>query len=265
MKLLTEKDDASINDQSTIYSKKMTRAGRNQSSGIPSHKFTKQNLMPAKNQYHSISTLNNFLSSKYDHYTREYTEFFLKQLTKFEEKIEEHRREIALNALSEKRTGASSTVVTSIAPPSDDDTSTKKTAEQLQKEEDEQKKALEARKFPSFAYLRKMGVNNFKPSIHHKVQSGHKVFNILNDPLIAQIEHQVDCQWEGGVVPKFNKSAAAAQRKIRDFDTDQEVKKVSVNLFKFTPKKESSNKIILGKLTTGDFTPRSTNTNRHKL
>ena len=60
-----------------------------------------------------------------------------------------------------------------------------------------------------------MGISNFKPSIHHKVQCGHRVFNILNDPLIALIQAQVDCQWEGGAPPKFSKTETA---KVRDFD-----------------------------------------------
>lgn len=78
-----------------------------------------------------------------------------------------------------------------------------------------------------------MGVKNFKPSLNHKVQSGHKVFNILNDPLIALIQHQVDCQWEGGVVPKFSKTA---MRKLRDLGIagEQDTTKVSSNLFKFS-------------------------------
>ena len=67
---------------------------------------------------------------------------------------------------------------------------------------------LESKKFPSMGYLRKMGVKNFKPSIHHKVQSGHKVFNILNNPTIATIEPKINCAWEHGGPPKFHKTTA---------------------------------------------------------
>ena len=43
-----------------------------------------------------------------------------------------------------------------------------------------------------------MGVKNFKPSIHHKVQSAHKVYNIMNDPFIAGVSHRVESGWENG-------------------------------------------------------------------
>jgi len=64
---------------------------------------------------------------------------------------------------------------------------------------------LESKKFPTMGYLRKMGVD-FKPSLMHKVLCGHKVFNIMNDPVIAAISPRIDCTWEGGAPPKFKKA-----------------------------------------------------------
>jgi len=60
-----------------------------------------------------------------------------------------------------------------------------------------------------------MGVKNFKPSIHHKMQSGHKVFNILNDPMIALVSPRIQCEWEGGAPPRFNKHL---QKKFQDLE-----------------------------------------------
>ena len=79
-----------------------------------------------------------------------------------------------------------------------------KTQDQIKKELEENQRALESKKFPSLAYMRKMGINNFKPSIHHKVQSGHKVFNILNDPMIALVSPRIECQWENGMPPRIS-------------------------------------------------------------
>ncbi len=70
---------------------------------------------------------------------------------------------------------------------------------------------LESKKFPSLGYLRSMGVD-FKPSLNHKVQSGHKVFNILNSPIIATIAPKIDCVWENGGPPKFHKTAALVKK-----------------------------------------------------
>ena len=64
-----------------------------------------------------------------------------------------------------------------------------------------------------------MGVTNFKTSIHHKVQSGHKVFNILNDPVIATVSPRIECTWEGGSPPKWSKSYA---KKIKDLAEKEE-------------------------------------------
>ena len=57
-----------------------------------------------------------------------------------------------------------------------------------------------------------MGVSNFKPSIHHKVQSGHKVFNILNNPMIALASPRIECQWANGMPPRPQK----LNRKLQD-------------------------------------------------
>lgn len=140
MKLLTEKDDLSINDQSTIYSKKMRRNGQTSLSGVGGLKFTKQALMPTVGKYHKNGSLDKFLSSKYDLYTREYTNFFLYKLINFEENLEEHRREIQLNILSEKRTGGNNSNVVSLATETD---TSKKTSEQQKEAEEKQKIALE--------------------------------------------------------------------------------------------------------------------------
>ena len=63
--------------------------------------------------------------------------------------------------------------------------------------------------------MRKMGINNFKPSIHHKVQSGHKVFNILNDPMIALVSPRIECQWENGMPPRIPANKRL-NRKLQD-------------------------------------------------
>ena len=60
--------------------------------------------------------------------------------------------------------------------------------------------------------MRKMGISNFKPSIHHKVQSGHKVFNILNNPMIALASPRIECQWVNGMPPRPPK----LNRKLQD-------------------------------------------------
>ena len=142
MKLFTERDDASINDASTIYSKKRRRGESGNMSAVAALKFTKQSLMPPKNKYHKIGALDSFLSSKYDRYIREYSDYFIKELQQFEEKLEEHRREFQLNILSEKRSGGNATAngvgvpqVKKLDSKATD--SAKKTAEQLMKEEEE--------------------------------------------------------------------------------------------------------------------------------
>ena len=122
------------------------------------------------------------------------------------------KREIQLNTLAEKRTQNSSHAVTSPGSKVQTKEEAQKTAEQLKKEEDENQKALESKKFPSMGYLRKMGVSNFKPSIHHKVQSGHKVFNILNNPMIALASPRIECQWANGMPPRPPK----LNRKLQD-------------------------------------------------
>lgn len=82
----------------------MRRGGQASLSGV-GMKSMRQILSPQGVKYHKMGSLDKFLQSKYDLYTRDYTNFFLKKLTTFEESLEEHRREIQLNILSEKRTG----------------------------------------------------------------------------------------------------------------------------------------------------------------
>ena len=60
-----------------------------------------------------------------------------------------------------------------------------------------------------------MGVKNFKPSLRHKVQVGHKIFNIMDDPKIALIAPKVECKWKSGAPPRFDKHMA---KKLKDLD-----------------------------------------------
>lgn len=73
--------------------------------------MTKRDLVPA-NKHHKLRSLDDFLNSRFDHYAREYGEFFQKEITRFEEKLESLKREIQLNSLAEKRTQSSSHAVT---------------------------------------------------------------------------------------------------------------------------------------------------------
>ena len=118
-----------------------------------------------------------------------------------------------MNTLAEKRTQGNQSSVPNNPMTNDPSQLNSLDADKLQQELDANAIAIESKKFPSLAYLRKMGVNSFKPSIHHKVQSGHKVFNILNDPVIATVSPRIECTWEGGQSPKWTKSSNNFGRK----------------------------------------------------
>lgn len=74
--------------------------------------MTKKDLVPPNNQYHMITSLNEFISNRFDFYAREYGEFFQIEIKKFEERLEALKREIQLNTLAEKRTQNSNHAVT---------------------------------------------------------------------------------------------------------------------------------------------------------
>lgn len=177
---------------------------------------TKRDLVPEHNEHHELKFLNQFMENKFDHYTHEYSDFFQIEISQFEKKFEMLKREIQLNLLSEKRTLGSSSMNVNAGGdsggPGESLKGNQGSNELNQKELDAQEKALESKKFPSLAYLRKMGVDNFQPSIRHKVQSGHKVFNILNDPMIANVSPRIECNWKGGGPPKLNRTYLAARK-----------------------------------------------------
>ena len=51
-----------------------------------------------------ITSLNVFISNRFDFYARDYGEFFQVELAHFEERLDALKREIQLNTLAEKRT-----------------------------------------------------------------------------------------------------------------------------------------------------------------
>ena len=62
-----------------------------------------------------------------------------------------------------------------------------------------------------------MGIK-FKPSQNHKVQSGHNYFNITESELVANAQHKVECQWPGGVAPRWSKTRAKLEKDLEEND-----------------------------------------------
>ena len=68
--------------------------------------LNKNNLVPPKDQYHRLNAVNEFISNRFDRYAREYGQFFVVQIQRFEDKLEALKKEIQINALAEKRTNS---------------------------------------------------------------------------------------------------------------------------------------------------------------
>ena len=66
--------------------------------------MTKKDLVAPNNQYHKSTSLNEFISNRFDFFAREYGSFFQDEITHFEEKLDALKREIQLSTLAEKRT-----------------------------------------------------------------------------------------------------------------------------------------------------------------
>ena len=119
---ISSQDDQSNYDLTSMYGRKPTISGgqKNARKAVSvnplnltqeAHRMTKKDLVPPNNQYHMITSLNQFISNRFDFYAREYGEFFQIEITKFEDKLDALKREIQLNTLAEKRTQNSSHAV----------------------------------------------------------------------------------------------------------------------------------------------------------
>jgi hypothetical protein len=97
--------------------------------------------------------------------------------------------------------------------------------------------ALESRKFPSVAYLRQMGIINFKPTFRHKVQIGHKIFNIMDDPRIALVSSRVKCRWDCGGPPRFDRNMAKNLKDL-EYGTQNDLKGLLPNNL-YSPKSQT--------------------------
>ena len=60
-----------------------------------------------------------------------------------------------------------------------------------------------------------MGVTDFEPSMHHKVQSGHRYFNICENETIDQVSPKVKCTWGDAGMPRFSKTY---RKRMRDLE-----------------------------------------------
>jgi len=79
--------------RSDTIGRKKGRFGHEQFSALQLQRLTKRDLVPP-NKHHKLRSLDDFLNSKFDHYAKEYGEFFQKEITRFEEKLESLKREI---------------------------------------------------------------------------------------------------------------------------------------------------------------------------
>ena len=84
---ISSQDDQSNFDLTSMYGRKPTVGGgqkntRKAASINPlsptqeANRMTKKDLVPPNNQYHMITSLNQFISNRFDFYAREYGEFF---------------------------------------------------------------------------------------------------------------------------------------------------------------------------------------------
>ena len=85
---ISQQDDQSNFDLTSMYGRKPTLGSSNPKSNKKAatnnasnptqdaNRMTKRDLVPPNNQYHTITSLNQFISNRFDFYAREYGEFF---------------------------------------------------------------------------------------------------------------------------------------------------------------------------------------------
>ena len=148
--------------------------------------------------------MNDFLTTIFDDYTKEYIAFYNKKLATFEEQLEPLKREIQLEHLANKKQNGGK-MTTEMSTMLFDKTANRSSGgadtnnnnnNQVQEKSGlgllgSLETDLSRKKFPSLAILGQMGIKNFKPSIRHKIANTCKNYNICNEPNLDTVTPRV--------------------------------------------------------------------------